>query len=135
MSGSKTEATRVMLAGLFGYGKEASVTASVWDSALFFAVLVVFYGLAFVLILFPAKVLRFHARLSRKGWANGAVPDWIDDLMDPLNKFLLGSGRAYLMQGDSEPERFPRMIWYFRILGLILFFGVTIPLLWAILTH
>lgn len=118
-----------------GYQREAHLTTSVLDSVLFIAVLLAFYGLALALIFFPVRFLQLHAKLSRKGWAKEEIPQWIDALMDPLNKFLLGSGRAYLMQGDSVPERFPRMIWYFRILGLILFFGITVPLLWAILGH
>jgi len=118
-----------------GYEQQTRLTASVCNSVLFFTVLLAFYGVAFVLILFPDRVVRFHASLLRKGWADEKVPDWIDDLMDPFNKFLIGSRKAYLTLGPTQPKRFRRAIWYVRILGLILFLGVTIPLLWAILTH
>lgn len=111
------------------------MAASVWESAFFVTVLLAFYALAFVLIFFPAKVLQLHARLSRRGWGKQEPPDWIDDLKDPLNKFIIGSRKAYLMQGPTEPNRFPRALWYFRILGLVLFLGVTVPLLWAVLIH
>jgi hypothetical protein len=131
-----TNGLRFILTGLCDHGRESPADWPVWASILLsIAILLVFYGATFLLIFFPAKVLQFLARLWKKGWANGEVPDWIDNLMDPLSKFLVGSRKAFIVQGSIEPERFPRLIWAYRILGLVVLFGTLIPLLWILLTY
>ncbi|GAB4404621.1 MAG: hypothetical protein Kow00123_16430 [Anaerolineales bacterium] len=86
-------------------------------------VLLAFCGVGCALLLFPKRIIQAHARLGRRAWEPGEIPDWIDQEMDPWSRFMIGSRKEYLLRGPTEPERFSKMIWYLRAMGLLLLLG------------
>jgi len=92
-------------------------------------ILAVFYAVGLVLTLRPQKIVQLHAGQYRDAywrWYGGKPVDkTLDRMQFPFSRFIVGSFSEYVTLAVEEPARFPRAIWFFRVLG-ILFLSVAL---------
>jgi len=102
-----------------------------------YLLLALFYLVSLLIAAFPAQIVSWHARMYRHNYPNKRALDLLDQLQmfDPLGKFLVGKASDYVMKGPEEPEAFPRMVWFIRLLGLIPLIGATLVLLYIFLVR
>lgn len=94
------------------------------------------WGLSAVFVLCPSKVVRWHASANRRlyEWAYKELDrNLIDRTQMPWETYLLGSKTEYILKGSENPQLFPRVIWFIRLLGLIPMVGSTLVLLYMVL--
>jgi len=90
------------------------------------------WGLGLVFVLYPAKVVRWHASVNRRlyEWAYKKLDkNLIDRTQMPWETYLLGSKTDYALRGSENPQLFPRAIWFIRLLGVIPLVVTTVVLL------
>ena len=96
------------------------------------AALLLIWGLSLILVLYPAKVVQWHASVNRKLYERlykKVDRELIDRTQMPWEAYLLGSKAEYLIRAPKDPGHFPRAIWFVRSLGLLFIIGATVLLL------
>lgn len=81
----------------------------------------IFALLGITFLLFPSNVLRLHSSLMRLVHGDPMDQDdalSIDRWTFPWERWMLGSKSEYIRFGPQAPDRFPKMLMYFRLLGV-----------------
>lgn len=81
----------------------------------------IFTLLGTTFLLFPSTILRLHSSLMRL--VHGDMMDQanvssVDRWTFPWERWMLGKKSEYIRFGPQAPSRFPRMLVYFRLLGI-----------------
>jgi len=92
------------------------------------------YLVSLLVVVFSAKIVSWHARMYRHNYPDARALEQLDQMQvfNPLSKWIIGKMSDYAIRGPEEPETFPRMIWFIRLLGLIPMIGYTLVLLYAL---
>jgi len=95
--------------------------------------LVLLYLVSLLIVVFPAKIVSWHARMYRYNYPDERARAQLDQMQvfNPLSTFVIGKMSDYAVRGLEEPEAFPRMILFIRLLGLIPMIGMTLALLYV----
>jgi hypothetical protein len=85
----------------------------------------VLFGMAIVsllLIVFPNKVVSWHAGLWRRHHSSERDQAMMDKLqeLDPFSRWMIGKMSTYIREGVEAPEHFPRMVALIRLIGITL---------------
>ena len=95
------------------------------------------YLISLLLTVFADRIVAWYATYCRNSYPDKRSLEQRDQLMaafDPLGlgKFLVGTLTDFAIRGPEHPEAFPRMIWFFRLMGLIPMIGCTIVMIYMI---
>lgn len=103
----------------------------------FWLVLTLLYLVSLLVVAFPAKIVSWHARMYRHNYPDEQALKRLDEMQvfNPLSTFLVGKASDYATKGPEEPEAFPRMVWFIRLLGLIPMIGYTFVLFYIALAR
>lgn len=93
--------------------------------------LAILYGISLLIVVYSKKIVSWHARMIRFLYPDIELVDRVQ-IFNPPNLSLVGKFSDYANKGPEHPEYFPRMIWFFRIIGLIPMIGCTIVLIYTI---
>jgi len=99
-----------------------------------FCLYMAIYLISLLLTIFADRIVAWYAVYCRNSYPDKPSLEQADRLMmfNPLGKFLMGTMSDYATKGPEHPEAFPRMIWFFRLIGLIPTTGCTIIMIYMI---
>ncbi len=99
---------------------------------MFYIGLLLFYGIGFILVAFPAPIVRWQARMYARHYPQKEERELLDRLQwfNPLSRLIYGKMSDFIDTAPDHPEAFPRAIWFVRLLGLIPLIGGTVILIY-----
>ncbi len=79
------------------------------------------------------QIVSWHASRFRRTYSDPKKLEQVEKLMvfDPVDRFMVGTMSRYITLGPEHPEAFPRMIWSFRLVGLVLIIVPTLVMIWV----
>ncbi|MCB0257607.1 MAG: hypothetical protein KDI55_28110 [Anaerolineae bacterium] len=70
-------------------------------------------------LLFPSRMLILHSSLMKLVHGDPEDPDnAVDNWAFPWERWMLGSKREFMLFGPKTPSQFPKMLIYYRLMGI-----------------